>query len=64
MEKIILNISGMHCASCAHNIEGALRKAKGVCSAQVNFAFEKAYIEFEPQELRLEDLIAVVEKAG
>lgn len=64
MEKITLNISGMHCASCAVNIEGALRKIAGVKSAQVNFAFEKAYIEFEPRELRLEDLIAVVEKAG
>lgn len=32
MEKITLNISGMHCASCAGNIEGALRKTQGVKS--------------------------------
>lgn len=64
MEKIILNISGMHCASCAGNIEGALKKISGVISGRVNFALEKAYIEFEPNKLSAQDLISAVEKAG
>ena len=63
-EKIILNISGMHCASCAGNIEGALNKTSGVKSAQVNFALEKAEIAFDPQALRPKDIIAAIEKAG
>ncbi len=64
MEKITLNISGMHCASCASNIEGALKRLPGVFSAWVNFATEKAYLEFEPQKLKLADLITAVEKSG
>ncbi len=64
MEKIILNISGMHCASCAGNIEGALKKALGIASARVNFAAEKAYIEFDPLKLKVADLIAIVGKSG
>ncbi|HLD82948.1 MAG TPA: heavy metal translocating P-type ATPase [Candidatus Omnitrophota bacterium] len=64
MEKSILNLSGMHCASCASNIESALKKVSGVIDAQVNFAQEKAHIEFHPQKLRVEDLIAAIEKAG
>lgn len=64
MGKVILNISGMHCASCASNIEGALNKIAGVVSAKVNFAAEKAFIEFEEKELSVQDLIAAVEKAG
>jgi len=64
MEKIIFDISGMHCASCASNIEGALKRLPGVLSAQVNFATEKAYIEFEPQKLKIADLITTVEKLG
>jgi len=64
MEQIILNISGMHCASCASNIESALKKVSGVVNAQVNFASEKAYIEFEPQKLNVQALIAVIDKAG
>ncbi|MBU4418587.1 MAG: heavy-metal-associated domain-containing protein, partial [Candidatus Omnitrophica bacterium] len=64
MEKIILNISGMHCASCASNIEGALKRLPGVFSARVNFATEKAYLEFEPQKLKPADLITTVKKSG
>ena len=64
MERIILNISGMHCASCAGNIEGALKNAAGVQGARVNFALEKAEIEFDPRVLRAKDAITVIEKAG
>ncbi|MDD5465529.1 MAG: heavy metal translocating P-type ATPase [Candidatus Omnitrophica bacterium] len=64
MEKVVLNISGMHCVSCASNIEAALKRLPGVFSARVNFATEKAYIEFEPQKLKPADLIAAVGKAG
>ena len=64
MEKITLNISGMHCASCASNIENALKSIPGVFGAQVNFALEKAYIEFEPEKTSIGDLISAVEKSG
>src|SRR3989338_1047500 len=64
MDKIVLNILGMHCASCPSNIEGALKKVPGVTSAQVNFAQEKAYIEFDPKKLNVQDLIGVIEKTG
>lgn len=64
MEKIVLNISGMHCASCAGNIENALKKASGIVSARVNFAVEKAYIEFEPDTINEQGLIAIIGKAG
>jgi len=64
MEKIILNISGMHCASCAANIEAALKKVPGVLRAQVNFASERAYIEFEAGRLDTRDLILAIERVG
>ncbi len=64
MEKITLNISGMHCASCAGNIEGALKKITGVKNAQVNFPLEKAQIEFNPQEINVNGLILAIERAG
>ncbi len=40
--NIKLPIVGMHCASCAVRIEGALKQASGVTSASVNFASEPA----------------------
>ncbi|MFH1397998.1 MAG: heavy metal translocating P-type ATPase [Candidatus Omnitrophota bacterium] len=62
--KIVLDIYGMHCASCALNIEQALIKVAGVISSRVNFASEKAYIEFDPQELKVQDFIRIIEQAG
>ena len=63
-ERIILGITGMHCTSCASNIEDALKKVSGVLRTQVNFALEKAYIEFEPWKLEVKDLIEAIEKSG
>ncbi|MBI2046830.1 heavy metal translocating P-type ATPase [Candidatus Pacearchaeota archaeon] len=45
--KRIFMISGMHCASCARNIENSVKKIKGVGSASVNFATRKLYVEIE-----------------
>lgn len=42
--KTELKIKGMHCASCAVNIEKKLNKINGVEKANVNFATEKASI--------------------
>ncbi|MEO3822800.1 heavy metal translocating P-type ATPase [Actinomadura sp. B10D3] len=59
---IELTIGGMTCASCANRIERKLNKMDGV-TATVNYATEKARVEFPP-EVSPEDLIATVEKAG
>ena len=48
VKKIFISISGTHCASCVSAIENALGSFKGVKSASVNFASEKAKIEYDP----------------
>ncbi|OIO44879.1 MAG: copper-translocating P-type ATPase [Parcubacteria group bacterium CG1_02_37_13] len=63
-QKIILNISGMHCASCSVAIENALKKAKGVLSANVNFASEKLYLEFDSVEISIARIQKIIEKLG
>jgi Cu+-exporting ATPase len=57
-----LEIGGMTCASCAARIEKKLNKLDGV-TATVNFATEKARVEF-PVSVTPADLIATVEQAG
>lgn len=47
MTKQSFPIIGMHCASCAQTIEKTLKKVPGVKNASVNFASEKATVEFE-----------------
>jgi len=64
MEKTILSISGMHCASCAAIIENALKKEKGVKSANVNFASEKLFLEFDGIEINVARIQKIIEKLG
>ena len=62
--EISLKITGMHCASCVARIEGALRQVPGVRMASVNLATEKAVVELDPAEAKVEALVCAVEEAG
>ena len=56
-------ITDMHCATCAVNISNALNKKEGVLNAHVNFASEKAYIEYVPI-LDERELVKTIKDAG
>jgi len=62
--KQTFEIRGMHCASCAMTIEGALKKVPGVASAVVNSAAEKATIEWDEKKVGVEKLAEVVKSVG
>jgi len=62
--RVTLPVQGMSCAACAVTIEKALRQVKGVEQAIVNYANQKAVVEFNPAHTRPEDLIAIVKSAG
>ncbi|HYC80178.1 MAG TPA: cation-translocating P-type ATPase, partial [Solirubrobacterales bacterium] len=62
-ERLELPIEGMTCASCANRIERRLNKLEGV-SASVNYATERASVEFDPGTVEPEELVAAVASAG
>ena len=64
VEKVTLPIRGMTCAACVNRVEKALRSAKGVVRASVNFATERASVEYIAEEVAIRDLKRVVEEAG
>jgi Cu+-exporting ATPase len=58
-------VTGMTCANCALTIERTLKKrVPGVVSASVNFASERARVEYIPSVATIDDMIAAIEKAG
>jgi len=63
MKKIRLTIEGMHCASCASNIERALKKIKSIKSASVSVMTKKAIIEAE-DNINLEEIKKAVSNIG
>ncbi len=65
LQKIELPVTGMTCASCAMNIERALnKKVPGVVSGTVNFASERAHVEFIAGVTHIDEIASAVRKAG
>lgn len=64
MEKKILKISGMDCSSCAAVIEYGLKGMAGIQKANVNFATEKLYLDFDPAKISLEKIKKLVKDSG
>lgn len=63
-DKAEFKISGMSCAACATRIEKALKGLPGVYNAAVNFAAEKATIEYNASELTINQVQEKVKKLG
>jgi Cu+-exporting ATPase len=63
--KVEIPVTGMTCANCAMNIERALnKKVPGIVRASVNFATERAQVEYVPSLTSLDEMIAAIESAG
>ncbi|MDO9311987.1 MAG: heavy metal translocating P-type ATPase, partial [Nitrosomonas sp.] len=63
LKKIELPIEGMTCAACAARIEKNLNKLNGV-QAVVNFANEKAHVNYDESQIKTDALISAIEKSG
>lgn len=63
-KDIRIGIGGMTCASCAKAIEFSVKKLKGVLKAEVNFAAETLYVEYDPSKVRLSQIKEAIKKAG
>ncbi|MEZ4708143.1 MAG: heavy metal translocating P-type ATPase [Caldilineaceae bacterium] len=63
-EHAEIALLGMTCANCANTIQRRLNKVEGVISAEVNYANEKASVDYVPGVAAYSDLVAAVRKAG
>ncbi len=63
-KKITLKISGMTCAACAARIEKKLGSLGGVSHSGVNFAMERATVEYDPSAVSVEEMKAAVADLG
>jgi Cu+-exporting ATPase len=63
-KKETLKITGMSCAACAARIEKRLIKLEGVKSATVNFAIEKATVEYDDKAVSFKIIDDAIKKLG
>jgi len=64
MENLILNVAGMHTATCADKIEKTLSATKGISSISVNFSSQTANVSYSENEIDEKKIIKVIEKLG
>jgi Cu+-exporting ATPase len=62
--KTGIKINGMSCVNCAANIEKTLSKLPGVYNAAVNFASEKASLEYSPEEIKPSSIVDAITELG
>ncbi len=63
-QKTNIHITGMSCTTCAATIEKALSETAGVGQAKVNFASEKATVEYDPAKVDLAQIKDTISQLG
>jgi Cu+-exporting ATPase len=64
VENSNLKLRGMSCASCASNIEEAIRSVPGVNECNVNFGAEQATVTYDPNQTDVAMIQEAVDAAG
>ena len=64
IKEIELQVTGMHCATCAISVEKGLSSTPGVSESKVNLATGKARISYDPTLVSINDLTGAIEKSG
>ncbi|HLE40401.1 MAG TPA: heavy metal translocating P-type ATPase [Nitrospirota bacterium] len=63
-KKAVIPVKGMTCVNCAAAIQKDLSKLVGVKSANVNYANEKAVVEFDPASVGLGRFVSSIQELG
>ena len=63
MEQL-LQIKGMHCPSCAQNIESSIKKAGGIKDAAVNYVTGKALVRFDKRQINIDQIKKIISDLG
>lgn len=63
MKKTVFKINGMHCVSCAMDIDGELED-NGVKSAKTSYAKCLTEVEFDEGKISKGKIIQIIKKTG
>ncbi|HUJ17568.1 MAG TPA: heavy metal translocating P-type ATPase [Nitrospirota bacterium] len=63
-KKAVIPVRGMTCVNCAAAIQKDLSRLIGVKSTNVNYANEKAVVEFDPAVVSLDQFISSIRESG
>jgi copper chaperone len=64
MEKLVLNVEGMSCEHCVKAVTEGVGALTGAVNMGVDLAAGTVTVEYEPEELTLEEIVAEIEDLG
>ena len=64
MTKVKLKIDGMHCTSCAMNIEFDLEDLEGIKTAKTSYAKQECEVKFDEEKISEQKIIQTIKKTG
>ncbi len=64
LHEVSLIIEGIHCSACVWLNEKVLHKSEGIIDVNVNYTNHKAKIVWDPDVLKLSDIIAKIQSIG
>jgi len=64
IKNLKLKIDGMHCSSCAMNIDFDLEDLDGILSVKTSYAKQESEIEYDEKKLSVEKIVSTIESTG
>lgn len=64
LQKKVFKISGMHCTSCALNIDLDLEEVEGVRKSDTSYAKQETTVEFDSDIIKQDKIISLIKKTG
>jgi copper chaperone CopZ len=64
MDRIVIPVQGMTCATCEVGVRYVLKSVKGVESARVNAATKTATVDYDPTKTDPEKLVSAINSTG
>ncbi|MRI59411.1 MAG: heavy metal translocating P-type ATPase [Epsilonproteobacteria bacterium] len=64
LKEVYLIIEGIHCSACVWLNEKVLHKTPGIIEASINYTNNKAHVVWDPEVIKLSDIIRVIRSIG
>ncbi len=63
-QKVVLEIAGMHCSSCALRIDTEIEELEGVLRSSTSYARQRVTVVYDPHKLNQAQIEAKILSAG
>ncbi len=64
IQTLTLKINGMHCASCAMDIDGTLEDTDGVVESNTNYAKAETEVKYDDEKTNKDKITSVISSLG